>query len=79
MSREEIVETLTDVFRENFDDDSIELNAETTADDIEDWDSLEQVNLLSRIESVFGITFDIRETLTLNNVGEMVDLISKKL
>lgn len=79
MSREEIVEKLTDVFRENFDDDSIELNAETTADDIEDWDSLEQVNLLSRIESVFGITFDIRETLTLNNVGEMVDLISKKL
>ena len=79
MSREEIVEKLTDVFRENFDDDSIELNAETTADDIEDWDSLEQVNLLSRLESVFGLTFDIRETLTLNNVGEMVDLISKKL
>ncbi|MBQ8667560.1 MAG: acyl carrier protein [Lachnospiraceae bacterium] len=79
MKNEEIFEKLTGIFRDNFDDDSIELTEETTADDIEDWDSLEQINLLSRIEKVFGITFDIKETLTLHNVGEMVNLIGKKL
>jgi len=79
MNREEIFEKLTGIFRDNFDDESIELADETTADDIEDWDSLEQINLLSRIEKVFGITFDIKETLTLHNVGEMVDLIGRKL
>ncbi len=79
MNRDEIFEKLTGIFRDNFDDDNIELSDGTTSDDIEDWDSLEQINLLSRIEKVFGITFDIRETLTLHNVGEMVDLISSKL
>ena len=79
MSRDEIFEVLTKIFRENFDEDDIILDSDTTADDIEDWDSLEQINLLSRIEKYFNISFDIKETLTLNNVGEMVDLIIAKL
>ena len=77
--RDEIYVKLTNIFRENFDDDSIKINDNTTAKDIEDWDSLEQINLISRIEKVFNIKFDIKETLTLHNVGEMVSLISTKL
>lgn len=79
MSTEEIYEKLTEIFRENFDDDSITLNPDTTAEDIEDWDSLEQINLIAAIESRFSIAFDIRETLTLGNVGEMAELISSRL
>ena len=79
MSNDEIYEKMNEIFRENFDDDSIELKPETTADDIEDWDSLEQINLIARIEKVFGISFDVKETLTLHNVGEMVCLIAAKL
>ena len=77
--RDEIYVKLTNIFRENFDDDSIKINDNTTAKDIEDWDSLEQINLISRIEKVFNIKFDIKETLTLHNVGEMVSLISTKI
>ena len=79
MNSDEIFAKLTSIFRENFDDDSIVLAPETTAKDIEDWDSLEQINLLSRIEKAFGISFDIKETLTLNNVGDMVNLINAKI
>ena len=79
MNKSEIYEKLTGIFRENFDDDFIVLKPETTADDIEDWDSLEQINLIGRIESKFGIAFDIKETLTLENVGDMVELIESKL
>lgn len=79
MNKSEIYEKLTDIFRENFDDDSIVLKPETTANDIEDWDSLEQINLIGRIESKLGIAFDIKETLTLENVGDMVELIESKL
>lgn len=79
MNKSEIYEKLTGIFRENFDDDSIVLKPETTADDIEDWDSLEQINLIGRIESKFGIAFDIKETLTLENVGDMAELIESKL
>lgn len=79
MNKEDIFERLTLIFRENFDDESIVLDTNTTAEDIDDWDSLEQINLLSRIERYFNISFDIKETLTLNNVGDMVDLIVSKL
>ena len=47
MTREAIYEKLNEVFQDVFDDDSITVNAETTADDIEDWDSLEHINLVS--------------------------------
>lgn len=76
---EEIYEKLTEIFRENFDDDTIVLSPATTAEDIEDWDSLEQINLIAGIENKFAVTFDIKETLTLQNVGEMAKLILSKL
>ena len=77
--RDEIYVKLTNIFRENIDDDYIKINDNSTAKDIDDWDSLEQINLISRIEKVFNIKFDIKETLTLHNVGEMVSLIRTKI
>ena len=79
MTREEVFEKLNEVFRDVFEDDDITVNDETTAADIEDWDSLEHINLLVAVERAFGIKFTMGQTTHLKNVGEMVDVIIEKL
>ena len=69
---------MNEIFRNVFDDEEIELHDETNAEDIEDWDSLEQINLIVAIENEFGMMFDMAEVADLANVGEMVDLILSK-
>ena len=78
MTKEAILEQLTTIFRENFDDDSLVITEKTTAADITEWDSLEHVNLMAKIEKEFNVVFELREMLTLKDVGEMVDLLEKK-
>lgn len=75
MKREEVFERLTEVFRDVFDDEEIEINDGTTADDIEDWDSLEHINLVVAVEKEFSIKFNMGEVNKFKNVGEMVDII----
>lgn len=75
MSREEVFEKLNEVFRDVFDDESIVVTDTTTANDIEDWDSLEHINLIVAIENKFQIKFKMNEVTGLKNVGEMVDVI----
>lgn len=69
---------LTKVFREVFDDDSIELTPETTANDIDDWDSIEHINLIDAVEDAFGMRFQMREVSGMKNVGEMVQIIESR-
>ena len=77
MTREELFAQLTEIFQDVFDDDEIVLTEETTADDIEDWDSLEQINLLVAIEKQFKIKFQLADVSNLENVGAMADLVAK--
>ncbi len=79
MNRAELFQTLNQIFRENFDDESIELTDETSSADIEDWDSLEQINLIVTIQERFGVKFNIDEVNKMKNVGEMADFILRKL
>ncbi len=79
MTREEVYETLNEVFRDVFDDESIEVNDETTSDDIEDWDSLEHINLIAAVEQEFGMKFNMGQVVTMKNVGEMVDIILSQI
>ncbi|SCY07086.1 acyl carrier protein [Lachnospiraceae bacterium XBB2008] len=79
MNRDEIFEQLNEVFRDVFDDESITVSDETTADDIEDWDSLEHINLIAAVEQQFGVRFNMGQIVTLKNVGEMVDLIESMI
>ena len=51
----------------------------TTAEDIEDWDSLEHITLVAAVEAEFGVKFSMGQVVTLKNVGEMVDLILSKI
>lgn len=73
------LEELNPVFRQVFDDSSITLSSTTTADDIDDWDSLTHMNLVVALELRFKIKFALGELQTLRNVGEMLDLINRKL
>jgi len=75
MTKEEIYSRLNDVFRDVFDDDEIVVTPETTSEDIEDWDSLEHINLVAAVEQEFGIKFTMAQVVGMKNVGEMVDII----
>lgn len=76
---EQIYERLTNVFREFFDDDEIEIDAETTADDIDDWDSLNHITLMAAVEDEFGIRLSMGEVSGLDNVGALAEIIRKKI
>lgn len=75
MTREAIYERLNAVFRDVFDDEEITVNDATTSADIEDWDSLEHINLVAAVEKEFGMKFTMGQVVTMKNVGEMVDII----
>ncbi len=70
---------LTEIFRDVFDDDTIELTLQTTAADIRDWDSANHVNLIVAIEVRMKIKFKTIEVESLHNVGNLVSLIKQKL
>jgi len=77
MTRNEILEKTTAIFRDIFDDESITINDATTAADIEDWDSLTHITLINEIESAFNYKFTMKEVLGMKNVGEMLDILEK--
>ena len=74
---DEIYERLNEVFRDFFDDDEIELTPETTAEDIEDWDSLNHITLMAAVEEEFGVRFTMGQVSGMKNVGEMAEIIAK--
>ena len=78
MTREEIFEGLNEVFKDVFDDDEIVVTENTTSDDIEDWDSLEHINLIVATEKKFGVKFTMSEVTGMKNVGEMADIIAQR-
>ena len=78
MDAKELKKRLTEVFRDVFDDDSIVITADTTADDIEDWDSIEHITLIGAVEDEFGMKFKMGEVSGMNNVGEMMKIITAR-
>lgn len=75
--REEIKQKLTDIFRDVFDDDELEINDEMTAEDIDDWDSLMHITLIGTIEDEFGIKFAMKDVVGMKNVGALIDKIAE--
>lgn len=74
MTNQAILEKLSEIFTDVFDED-ITVTAQTTAADIEGWDSLTHITLISEVEDAFGIKFSMKQILGMQNVGEMVDII----
>ena len=77
MTEQAILEAVQEIFRDNFDDDTLVITRETCADDIEDWDSLEQINLLTAIEKKFSIKFKLADVRYLKDVGDLLDLVAR--
>ncbi|NLW78892.1 MAG: acyl carrier protein [Ruminococcaceae bacterium] len=79
MDRAQLLSEVQDIFRDNFDDDTIVLTDATYAADIEDWDSLEQINLLTAIEKKYGLKFKLADVKNLQNIGDMLDLLQRMM
>lgn len=79
MERSAIFEKLNDIFCDVLDLDEVSLDEATSADDIDEWDSLSHIQLIVAIEKGFGIKFSSKEIITWKNVGQMVDSIAAKL
>ncbi len=79
MTREEVLDKLNEIFRDVFDDDSIEVCDSTTSADIEGWDSLEHINLVLAVEQEFDFKFEMGQVVSMKDVGEMVDIILAEL
>ncbi|MBR3630825.1 MAG: acyl carrier protein [Oscillospiraceae bacterium] len=78
MNKDQVMARLTKVFRDVFDDDSIVLNDNTSAKDIEDWDSLEHINLIAAVEKEFRMRFQMKEVSGMKNVGEMASIVAER-
>lgn len=76
MNREEILSKINEIFQDAFDDESLEISESTTANDIEGWDSLMQMNLIEMIEDEFEFQFTMDEVAALKNVGSIVDVVA---
>ena len=79
MTREEVYERLNEVFRDVFDDPELSVNDETTAADVDGWDSLIHITLIDSVEEEFDVSFDMKTIVKLKNVVEMVDVICQEL
>ena len=79
MERDDILAKVQEVFRDELEVEDWVLTDETTADDVEEWDSLSHVQLVVALEKAFGIKFTSREILSWDNVGDLVDCIAGKI
>ncbi len=78
MEKSQILDEVQAIFCDVLDNEEIVLAKETTADDIEEWDSLTHIQLIVAIEKHFKIKFTSKEILSWQNVGEMIDCIAAK-
>ena len=78
LTTEEILKEVTDIFKDVLENDDIILNRETSAKDIDDWDSLTHIQLVVGIEKHFKLRFKSSEINSWKNVGEMCDAITSK-
>jgi len=78
MEKSEILKQVNEIFIDTLDNEDIVLTPETTANDVEDWDSLNHIQLVVAVEKHFKIRFTSQEIQSWNNVGEMLDCIIAK-
>ncbi len=79
MERNEILKRVEEIFRDELEQENLVLTDDTTAEDVEGWDSLSHIQLVAAMEEAFGIEFKSREILSWDNVGDLIDSIQKKV
>ena len=78
MEKDDVLKKVNEIFKDVLDDDNIVLSYATTANDVDDWDSLNHIQLVVAIEKAFKIRFTAKEIHSWNNVGEMINSILAK-
>jgi len=78
MEKADILKTLTEIFIDVLDTENITLTEQTTANDIEDWDSLTHIQIVVAVEKKFKIRFASQEIQNWSNVGEIITSIQSK-
>jgi len=79
METEEIKARLTPIFRDVFSDAALTVTQSMTANDVAKWDSLSHINMIYAVEKAFGVKFSIKDARSMKDVGELVNLIKKKV
>jgi acyl carrier protein len=79
MNKLDLMNKIQEIFRDVFDEEDLNIVTSTNSDDIDEWDSLNHINLVSSIEKDLGIRFSLGELESLKDVGAMADLIIEKL
>jgi acyl carrier protein len=79
MTQQEILEKITPIFQDVFNDDEMVVNMELTSDDINEWSSISQVLLITELEEAFDIKFKLMDVAVMNDVKTIVNLISEKV
>lgn len=79
MDRQQVYEKVLEICREVFDNEELELFENTTMDDVEEWDSLSHLTLISTIEENFDIEFKMDDIMNANEIGSLVDTIAKNI
>lgn len=79
MNKNQILDEVQEIFRDVLDNEEIFLNENTAADDVEGWDSLAHVQLVSEIQKIFSIKFSAKEMISWDTVGDMCKTIQSKL
>lgn len=79
MQRQEIIEKITEIFREVFGDNNIVITDEMTAADVENWDSLTHMQMITMVEDKLGIKFKLKELNRLKKVGDLISIVESKL
>jgi acyl carrier protein len=79
MTKNQILERIQNVVREQLDDDDIVLSLSTVANAVEGWDSLAHVRIIIAVEEEFGVQFHTSDIISLHNVGDLVDLVEARL
>ena len=75
MNRTEILEKLNEVFHDVFDNNDIVVTEQTNANDIEEWDSLIHITLISAVEDEFDVSFDMKTVVSMKNVGDRKSVV----
>jgi acyl carrier protein len=79
MTQTEIHQRLTAIFRDVFDNPGLEISDATTAQDVEDWDSITHITLIVAVEKAFGVSFTTKDVRALTNVGDFIRLIASRI
>lgn len=79
MTQNEIMDALHSIFRTVLKNDSITLTAETTANDVDGWDSVTNVMIIDEIEKQFGVSFKLRDIIKMKNVGDLYNKVLEKI